>query len=358
MARGMDEVNKILVSIDKINSKAYINKMCEVRMSVSPLNHDVLMDCHLRSLHNESLLKCDAKEIGAREYCIQYTPTVRGRHELSILVDRQPVAGSPFPVLVCSPPTQLDKPVKVWDGFKMPYGITINSVGEIIVSEYGGDVVVLDRDGTRLRTINSSQYQFECLRGVAVDCEDNIYFTDEGTNRIFKSDKNCSEVEVHRVQQAKGPGHIDVVVVGDEIMVTERCNKGVIMVYDRELKYVKQMFDITNNTLCGLYLDSHQNLYVCDYGNLSIQVYSTNGELLRSFGCDENGVNKLKWPYSVCIAGHYVYVTDIGADKIVVFTIEGDYVTSFGDYCSFGVCVDEDGFVYVTDSTHSKINIY
>ena len=326
-------------------------------MSIFPNKPDTPVYYRLNSLYNGPLIECDVQEIGAGEYCIQYTPTVRGRHELSISVDGQPVAGSPFPVLVCSPPTLLDKPVKVWDGFKWPQVITINSVGEIIVAEYGGDVVVMDRDGTRLRSVNSSDHQFERLRGVAVDSEDNIYFTDH-TNRIIKSYKNCREVRVHKVKQVEGPGHIGIAVVGDEVMVTEWHNIGVIMVYSRELKYVRQIVGANNTTLRGLCPDSQQNVYVCDYDNSIIQVYSKDGELLRSFGCDENGGSRLESPCGVCVDGQYVYVTDCGAHKIVVFTTEGDYVTSYGDYPCVDVCVDQDGFVYVTDYFHSKINIY
>ena len=345
------------IKVNKVASKAEINEISEVRMSIFPSKPDTQVYCRLNSLCSGSLIECDVQEIGAWEYCIQYTPTVRGRHELSISVDGQPVAGSPFPVLVCSPPTLLDKPVKVWDGVKGPFGITVNSVGEIIVAEDKGDVVVMDRDGTRLRSVNSSDHQFEHLKGVTVDSEDNIYFTDL-TNRIFKSNKNCREVRVHKVKQVKGPGHIDIAVVGDEVMVTERGNKGVIMVYSRELKYVRQFVGANNTTLCGLCPDSQQTVYVSDYDNSIIQVYSKDGELLRSFGCDENGGRRLESPWGVCVAGQYVYVTDIGAHKIVVFTTEGDYVTSCGDYCSHGVCVDQDGFVYVTDYVHDKINIY
>ena len=345
-------------------SQAVVNRMFEFVLCTAtlggskPVKPDTQIDCYLNSLYNGSLIKCDVKEIGAREYCIQYTPTIRGRHELSISVDGQPVAGSPFPVLVCIPPTLLDKPVKVWDGFKKPRCITVNSVGQIIVAEGEGDVVVMDRNGTRLRTIYSSVHQFKYLRGVAVDSEDNIYFTDGDTSTIFKSNKNCSKVKVHRIQQVKGPGHHDVAVAGDEVMVTEFRNKGVIMVYNRELKYVRQIVGVNNNALRGLCPDSHQNVYVCDHKNSSIQVYSKDGELLRSFGCDENGAKRLKRLWGVCVAGQYVYVTDIGVRKIVVFTTEGNYVTSFGDYCSFGVCVDQDGFVYVTDYDHSKLFIY
>ena len=346
-----------VIKVNKVVSIAEINKISEVGVSIFPTKPDTQVDCHLNSLCNGSLTKCNVKEIGAGKYHIQYTPTVRWRHELSISVDGQPVAGSPFPVLVCSPPTLLDEPVKVWDCFKKPRGITVNSVGEIIVAESEGDIVVMDRDGTRLRTINSSKHHFKYLRGVAVDNDDNIYFTD-GTNRIFKSNKNCSEVEVHRVEQVKGPGHHDVAVVGDEVMVTELGNESVIMVYDRELKYVRQIVGVNKNAVRGLSPDSNQNVYVCDHKNSSIQVYSKDGELLRSFGCDENGVKRLKSPWGVCVAGQYVYVTEKGIRMIVVFTTEGDYVTSFGDYCSYHACVDQDGFVYVGGCDHSKIYIY
>ena len=346
-----------IIKVNKVAIKAEINEISEVRMSIFSNKPDTQVYCRLISLCSGSLIECDVQEIGAGEYCIQYTPTVRGRHELSISVDGQPVAGSPFPVLVCSPPTLLDKPVKVWDGFKRSWGITVNSIGEIIVTEGRGDVVVMDRDETRLRSVNSSDHQFEYLHGVAVDSEDNIYFTDR-TNRIFKSKKNCRKFEVHKVKQVKGPGHYDIAVVGDEVMVTECYNIGVIMVYSRELKYVRQIVGANNTTLCGLCPDSHQNVYVCNFSNSVIQVYSKDDELLRSFGCDENGVEKLVLPCGVCVAGQYVYVTDYRAHKIVVFTTEGDYVTSFGDCESYGVCVDQDGFVYVTNYHHSKINIY
>ena len=108
---------------------------------------------------------------------------------------------------------------------------------------------------------------------------------------------------------------------------------------------MRQIGGVNNDPLCGLCPDSHQNVYVCDIENLSVYVYSKDGELLRSFGCNENRVKRLKRPWDVCVAGQYVYVTDIVVHKIVVFTTEGDFVTSFGNYCSFGVCVDQDGFV-------------
>ena len=348
--------------INRISSKAEVNHLSEVILYTSKLCNNkqtrcaLHIDCHLKSLLNASPITTIIKDIGADQYQVQFTPTLRGRHELTVSVDGRQVAGGPFPVFVSVPPTQLGQPVKVWDGIAMPRGITVNTAGEIIVAEYMGDVVVLDKEGRRLRSINHSEHQFQSLYGVAVDGVDNIYFTDLWTNQIFKSNKNCSKVQEYKVRQVKDPGHVSVAVVGDEVMVTERCNEGMIMVYDRELKYVRQIVGADKSSFSFLSSDSHHKVYVSDQGNSCVQVFSNHGEFLRSFGCDENGMARLESPWGVCVAGQYVYVADYGVRKIVVFTTEGDYVTSFGSGGYSGMCVDQDGFVYA--SVYNKIYIY
>ena len=349
--------------INRISSKAEVNHLSEVILYTSKLCNNkqtrraLNIDCHLKSLLNASPITTNIKDIGADQYQVQFTPTLRGRYELTVSVDGRQVEGGPFPVFVSVPPTQLGQPVKVWDVIAKPRGITVNTAGEIIVAECEGDVVVLDKEGRRLRSINHSEHKFKSLHGVAVDGEDNIYFTNARTNQIFKSNKNCSKVQEYKVQQVKGPGHVSVAVVGDEMMVTERGNGGRIMVYDRELKYVRQIVGADKSSFLFPSSDSHHNVYVSDYGNSSVRVFSNHGEFLRSFGCDEKGVARLKYPRDMCVAGQYVYVADYGVGKIVVFTTEGDYVTSFGSVGYCGVCVDQDGFVYASDN-YNKIYIY
>ena len=348
--------------INRISSKAEVNHLSEVILYTSKLCNNkqtrraLQIDCHLKSLLSASPITTNIKDIGADQYQVQFTPTLRGRHELTVSVDGRQVAGGPFPVFVSVPPTQLGQPVKVWGGTANPRGITVNTAGEIIVAEYKGDVVVLDKEGRRLRSIKHSEHKFKTLQGVAVDGEDNIYFTSLHSNQVFKSNKHCSKVQEYKVQQVKGPGHLYVAVVGDEVMVTEWGKGGRIMVYDRELKYVRQIVGADKSSFCFLSSDSHHKVYVSDRGNSSVQVFSNDGEFLRSFGCDEKGVARLKYPWGVCVAGQYVYVADDGVGKIVVFTTEGDYVTSFGSEGFWDVCVDQDGFVYASE--WNKIYIY
>ena len=349
---------------------AEVGKICDAILTAKlsngkPTTRNIATSGYLQSLVNGSIVNCNINRIGSSEYCIQYTPTVRGRHKLSVSVDGQQVAGSPFVVFVSISPSQLQVS-KVWCGLDWPLGITTNSVGEIIVAEGKKDVIVIDRDGKRLSSIQPLEQQFRLLAGVSVDCEDNIYIIDLKTNLIYKSNKSGTKVQVHEVEQAKHLGHVGVAVVGDEVMVCEYDNEGCITVYNRELKYVRYIVGRDMGTLVDISPDSLGNLYVIDYTNTCIRVFGNDGGFLRSFGCDLNGMKKLSQPLGVCVAGQYVYVTDIGNDNVAVFTTEGDYVTSFGqrggkigDFsCPGGVCVDRDGFVYVCDCGNNRIQIF
>ena len=60
-----------------------------------------------------------------------------------------------------------------------------------------------------------------------------------------------------------------------------------------------------------------------------------------------------------------VYVVNTGKHKVSVFTMEGEYVTSFGQRGNgegefkypWGVCVDKDVFVYVCDCNNNRVQI-
>ena len=344
--------------VNNIPSMAEVNK--EIKMEVvntikKPLKSDLNLDCQIKSLPTGSVSRPKIEVKDAGRYDISYTPSVRGRHELSISAYGQPVPGSPFTMTVYISPAQLDKPVKAWGGVTSPCGITVNSVGEIIVAEYNRDIVVLDKEGKRLRHIKRSQHQIDGLQGSAVDNEDNIYFIGYSSNKIGKSNRNWDKLQVREVQHVKGAGYYDIVVVGDEVMVTECYNEGQIMVYDRELNYVRQITSRSKILLGCLHPDCHGNLYIKAV-DATIQVLSKTGDFLHSFSRDHNGVLKIENPMMVYVCGQYVYVADYNLTKTVVFTTEGDYVTTFG--CYGGTCVSPDGVLYMCDYDNNKITCY
>ena len=319
--------------------------------------------CHLKSLVNESINKCNVDRIQGNEYRIQYTPTVRGRHEIIVTVNGQEIVGSPFPVFVSIPPTQLSKPVKVIETDDMkPWFIAVNSRGEMVVTGYGSNKIdIFDKKGMRSRSIDPSDYGLTLPTGVAIDSSDSIYIAERQLLRVMKLSEDA-KLQTNSLVPSQFRG---ATIVGDELMVCDNGRKR-IHVYTTDLEYVKQIGSQGKNPGEFKYIrdissDQHGNLYVSDRDSSCVHVLSNGGEFLRSFGCDENGVNKLKYPYGVCVDGQYVYVSDDSNHNVSVFNTEGAYVTSFGQGDFFypnGVCIDKDGFVFICDNENSRIQIF
>ena len=350
---------------------AKVGRIAEVTLTTKLTNNkttrrSVAVVGKLKSLRDGSVVKCTVDQSGPGEYNIKYTPTVRGRHKLTVSVDGQHVERSPFSVSVSISPTQLGKPVKVWTGISYPYGVTVNSEGDIIVCESEGDIIKLDKEGKKHVIVKHSTTTLTWLSDVATDKEDNIYCTDWKTSNVLRCDKNGRNVRVYDVQLVKGPGHWGVAVVGDEVMLCERNNESTIIIYDRKLEYVRHIVHEDMGQFTNLSSDSHGNLYVSDSGKSMIRVFSNNGVLLHSFGFDNNGVNRLDRPYGVCVSGQYVYVCNYHS-PVSVFTTTGHYVTSFCWLCHKegelnrprGVCVDEQhNFIYVCDYLNSRVQCF
>ena len=319
------------------------------------------VSCSLRSLYNNVITECKVDQTGAGQYSIQCTPTVRGRHEPTVSVDGQQVAGSPLLVFVSIPPTQLGKPVKEWTNLTEPTGITVNSVGEILVSEGSGNIIKFNTEGNRRTLVE--QNRVKDLSKIAVDGEDNIYCIKNTSNAILRCDTNGRNIEVIEVKHGR-KGQRGLAVVGEEVMVCVKDNRGTIVVYDKELHYVRSIDHRDMGYFWAISAGSHGTLYCADKDNSMIQVFSNDGVFLHSFGCDGKGEKKVKDPWGLCVSGHYVYVCNSGSYNII--TTDGVYVTSFGQRGSnegnfnypHSVCVDQDGFVYVIDYCNSRVQCF
>ena len=66
------------------------------------------------------------------------------------------------------------------------------------------------------------------------------------------------------------------------------------------------------------------NIYVCDGGNNRVQVFNESLEFLFTFSDKKNS------PYCICIDLNRVYVTQIRANTLTVYSTEGKYIQSVG----------------------------
>ena len=355
---------KSTVKGDGIKS-AEINKSSKVTLHTispngKPHKKPVVVKAKLTTISSGSVVEAKVKQWQSGTYEIEYTPCVRGRHQLEVTVNGLPVAGSPFPVLVKIPPTQLGKPIKSFTRLQGS-GIAVNSKDELVFAEERGHIVILDRTGKRLYSIKKSQHGFKELYGVAVDDNDNIYVTDNGSKSVFKFDKNGTRIKV--VKPAVKPALWGIAVSGDQVIVADAANHQLLS-FTRDLEFVKKI-DLHSGQPIGVACDEEGKMYVCDYDQNCVKVLSAQGELLYSFG-DNDTSHKLSHPHSICVDSEFVYVSEWGGHCVSVFTKQGKFITSFGElgrgdrqfnYPS-GLAIDSGGVLYACDFINSRIQVF
>ena len=134
----------------------------------------------------EHRVQCEVVKQQNGQHKINYRPVKRGKHELHLTVDGNPVRGSPFPIAITPSAQSLNKPVRVVRGLDRPRGTAINSKGQMIVVEGNGSCIsVLTPEGEKIQTFGtqgSENGQLSGANGVTVDKDDNIYVADQPSN--------------------------------------------------------------------------------------------------------------------------------------------------------------------------------
>ena len=333
---------------------AEVNKISEFSVVAKLSNgdqirHKLPLECRLKSLVKGVITKCHVDFIKGNDYRIQYTPTVRGRHEV-VLTDGGQVAGSPFPVFVSIHPTQMVKPVRTIKADE-PIFISVNSVGEIIITG-GTEFRVYDREGTLSRAVNIKDVYGHNPWGIAVDSEDYIYICCKSTTACQLIKLSPELKLVKRTNDIDGAFFKGISIVGDELMVSNSKNDS-ITTFNTELEFVRkvEVYKEGKQAFGGIPFtpDNHGNLYVV-YKDSSVHVFTIRGLFLRSFA-----VKKLASPRGICIFGEYIYITDYKTN-VLVYTTEGEHVTTFNQFKSpWNICTDKDGFIYVCDFGKNRI---
>ena len=301
------------------------------------------LKAELEHIKSKDRVQCEKVKQHNGQHKINYRPVKRGKHELHLTVDGNPVRGSPFPIAVTPSAQSLNKPVRVLRGLDHPRGTAINSKGQMIVVQGNGTCVsVLTPEGEKIRTFGSKgseNGQLSNAWGVTVDKDDNIYVADSSNHRVQQFSPEgefVAAVGGRGSNQLQFDGPVGIVYNhrDNNLYVADNCNHR-IQVLTIDLKYVRSFGTQGSGNRqfknpFNIAFDDANNLYVTDHNNRRVQVLTTEGQFLRTFSQKANG-QKLYYPWAIAIdSSNTVYVSEHGVSCVSVFTSQGDCITTFG----------------------------
>ena len=296
-------------------------------------------------------------------YQIEFTPTVRGRHQLEVMYNHQPVLREPVQIFVKIPPTMLGKTVRRIDiGDKVRF-IAFNYSTEEMLVTAGDKVIIFDKNGKNLHSFTNKKLRGAA--GVAVDGP-NIYVTDATNDILLKFDKTGKLLKSVG-QKGSGEGEftrpMGLTVVSDEVIVSD-CVNHRLQVFTSDLVFVRQIGSQGSNNgqfvgPCGVTHDGHGNLYVSDMLNNRVQIFNVQGKFI----CTLTTRGHIIQPFGITYSRDLVCITQwVDNGKVHVYDKNGSEVYSIpyksGEKSVCGIAVDLDGFIYICDYDRRQVTIF
>ena len=286
----------------------------------------------------------------------------------------------------------------------------ISRFGEITVcNSIGSCLPVVDyKDKVRpvvsVGSEGSSEGQFNLPFGVVFNSKtNNIYVADQYNNRVQVFDKDGKYL--FKFGDMDGPGKMKsplCIAINKEKVFVTQYHGGCVLVFDLKRNFIIQIGNTGSgegqfNNPCGITVNEYNgDIYVCDFSNKRIQIFSENYLFKSQFGKEtlqsptdiqltrdniyvlsykkpfltifnynftpvqniiSNSIsNYLKSPHCFVLDGAgNIIVSDHGLNSVFVFNQQGELLHSLKDSISkpIGVCIDSKGRIIVVG--HSQI---
>lgn len=295
----------------------------------------------------------------SNRYDIHFTPTDACSYELRARFGNTTIRNSPLVVNVSA--LIVGSIVGEIKGVLQPNGIAVTDT-EVVIVENGKDCVsVFRHDGKQLRSITGKgTKKLNRPRGVALIPSGHLLISDEdGLKQCTVEGKQLTALGKpgSGPMEFNCPGGIAVKQDGS-IYICDTYNKRV-QILNPDTSF-QGIMGTKLNAPYDIAINTYGELFVADYNDHCIKVFSSSGQYERQFS-DMGERGTLRSPVSIHIdQNDHVFVGEEKGSGVAVFDKNGHFLTYLSAKATgvFGIGTDREGQVYVCDRSNRKVHIF
>jgi len=259
-----------------------------------------------------------------------------GKYLIFVQYDGININSSPFQIQIYPKPrnySEINQPKLTFGSqgigngqFSHPYGITTDSKGNILVSDFSNHrIQIFNTEGKFISTFGNGNNKFNYPIGITMNPKGNIIVCDN-----------------HKVQ-----------------------------VFDPEGKFISTFGSYGNGygqfyNPSGITINSNGNIYICDNSNNRIQIFDAQGKFISTFGSTGSGNGQFSGPRGIETNSKGNVIVSDCSNRIQIFDSEGNFISVFGSNGNRngqfnypeGICVDANDNILVCDSRNHRIQIF
>lgn len=214
------------------------------------------------------------------------------------------------------------------------------------VSMHDGKIYVVDTRGNGYGVLDIANKSFNLVRGsgagkftkpinITIDADGTKYLTDTGRKQVLVYDRNDKYVTAFGIEGDFKPS--DVAISGNHLYVSDLARHQIV-VLDKASGAIIRRFGKVGSKEGELFFPTNlamspdkKNIYISDTGNFRIQVFSTKGKYIRTFGSVGTGIGKFARPKGIAVdrSGN-MYVVDAAFENLQMFNESGKLLMFFG----------------------------
>jgi len=217
-----------------------------------------------------------------------------------------------------------------------PYGVAVSDGKIFVCDTYVHGLEIIDLNKNKFEYfIPTGKGELKVPINCFIDKKGYLYVADSERKQVVVFDENRKYLSSFGEPENFKP--IDVFVDDQKIWVTN-LEGHQVQVYsnDSQYKLLKTFPEINENDPGSLLSPTNiyvlgNKVYVCDFGDFKIKIYSQEGEFIESVGTHGQGLGQLGRPKGIAVdRDSNLYVVDAGFENVQIFNKEGKLLMFFG----------------------------